>query len=275
MKTAKMIGLTWLLTSMAVGTAGCSDDGDGGGNGTTGGSGGTGATGGSGGTVTGGSGGTVTGGSGGTVTGGTGGTGGDNVGGEAGAAGAGTDCAAATAALITDFASAGQVGTPYTGADTGLTAPTAVTTTGAMVIAVNTGTPTTQYPYAFVGLGFDACVDASAYTGVTFNVSGTLNSECGIQFSTVDKAHNTPADGGTCTDAGGCYASAKVFTLPATATDVTVLFADQTGGGPPSTPVDPAEILAVQWQFNPVGNVPGPAVGCTGTVTIDNVRFTP
>jgi hypothetical protein len=248
---------------VAVGSAGCSSSSNGGTGGTTG-------TGGS--TSTGGS--TGTGGS--TSTGGSTGTGGTSA---TGGAGGGTvACAAPTAALITDFGTATYpVGTPYKGADTGLTAPTVDTSSGALAITLATGAPSTMYPYAYVGLPFNSCVDASTYTGVKFNISGTLNTGCTIQFSVVDKAHSTTTNNGTCTSTStaGCYASAKVFTLPSTATDVTIKFTDQTGGGTGSNttapPVDPANILNVQWQFNvPTGDASG---GCTGNVTIDNVQF--
>ena len=185
----------------------------------------------------------------------------------------GSTCTAATAALITDFGSGtAQVGTPYLGAQAGLTAPTVSTASGALDITLATGAPTMMYPYAYAGLPFNACTSASTYTGVKFKASGTLNTGCTIQFSTVDKAHSTMANNGTCPVADGCYASAKIFTLPATAEDVTVLFADQTGGGvggatPAPPPVTPSEVLNVQWQFNV------PTDGCTGSVKIDDVTF--
>ena len=223
-----------------------------------------------------------------TGTGGTGtGTGGEATGGSSagGAGGGASACAAPTAALITDFSGTGsQVGSPYKGADTGLTAPTVDTSGSSMVITLATGEPTTMYPYAFVGLPFNACVDAHTYTGVKFTASGTLSpAGCTVQFSVVDKEHSTPTNNGTCT-ASNCYASSKIFTLPSTATDVSVAFTDQTGGGadPSAAAVDPTEILNVQWQFNVAhgtkadGGAADAAAtggGCTGTVTIDNVTF--
>lgn len=224
----------------------------------------TGGTGGTTGTHTGGTTGTSTGG---TTTTGTGGTTTTGTGGTTAA------CAAPSAALITDFSGTGaQVSSPYKGADTGLTVPTVDTSGGNLAITIATGVPTTMYPYAYVGLPFNACVDGHTYTGVKFTASGTLNAGCTIQFSVVDKEHNTVANGGTCT-ATSCYASSKIFTLPSTPTDVSVAFTDQTGGGadPTAAAVDPTEILNVQWQFNvPVGDAAG---GCTGNVTIDNVTF--
>ena len=219
--------------------------------------------------------GTGTGGS--TGTGGTGtGTGGTgHTGGSTGTGGTAAACPATPAAAIVDFsadAAAAQVGAPYKGADTGLTAPTVSTTSGALVVTVATGPASTMYPYAYVGLPFNACVDASTYTGVTFTASGTLSAGCSIQFSVVDKEHSTTTNNGTCTETN-CYASSKIFPLPATPTPVTIKFADQTGGGAATTaaPVDPTEILNIQWQLNvPAGADAG---GCTGSFTIDNVAF--
>ena len=155
----------------------------------------------------------------------------------------------------------------YKGAETGLTAPTA-TTDGSLVITFDTGMLAAA-SYAYVGLPFSACFDASEYKGVKFKASGTLNTGCTIQFSTVDKEHNKPDDMGTCT-AAACYASSKIFELASSPTDVTVNFADQTGGGadPSAKVVDPSQITAVQWQLN----VPATG-GCKGMVTIDDVTF--
>jgi len=215
--------------------------------------------------------------SGGTGTGGTGGSAGTT--GSAGTSGGGgtggaAACVPPTAALITDFGttSTSQVGTIYKGADTGLTAPTTDTSSGALVINIDTGVPSTMYPFAYVGLPLNSCTDATSYTGVKFNISGTLNSACTIQFSAVDKEHSTVADNGTCT-ASSCYPSSKIFTLSSTPTDVMVLFTDQTGGGANAgaATLDATELLNVQWQFNvPTADGSG---GCVGMVTIDNVSF--
>ena len=107
---------------------------------------------------------------------------------------------------------------------------------------------------------------------MTFTASGTLSAGCTIQFSVVDKEHSTVANNGTCTEAN-CYASSKIFALPATPSPVTIKFTDQAGGGAAATAaaVDPTEILNVQWQLN-VPAAPD-AGGCTGTFTIDNVAF--
>jgi hypothetical protein len=196
--------------------------------------------------------------------------------------GGGSACTtvAAGAGAISSFMDGGAsvgIGTPYAGAQSGLTSPTFDSSSGALVLTFNTGVPTMQYPYAYVGIPFNACVNASAFTGVKFTASGSLSAGCTIQFSTLDKGHNTVANMGTCS-AASCYPSSKIFTLPATAGDVTVNFLDQTGGGANAGApvVDPTEITGIQWQINPVGPAAADAGGgmsCTGTVTIDNVTF--
>jgi len=196
------------------------------------------------------------------------GSGGDSGSGSGGSTA--TTCTALTDAMITDFSSTGQVGTLYKGAESDLTPPD-VTTDGSLVININTGTSTMMYPYAYVGLPFNGgtCVDVSKFTGVTFKASGTLSDKCTIQFSTTDAEHNKVSDGGTCT-LDSCYPSAYIFTLSSDPTDVTVKFTDQTGGGadPSAAVVDPKQVKGIQWQINP------PAMGmCTGTVTIDDVKF--
>jgi hypothetical protein len=186
--------------------------------------------------------------------------------------GGGSACAAPVGTVITNFESTGTVGTAYFFEDTGLTRLTADTAGGSLVLTVNSGVPTTMYPYLGVGYPFNACVNASAYTGVKFKASGTLTAGCTIQFSVVDKQHSTVVNNGTCTESN-CYASAKVFPLPATPTDVTVLFSEQSGGGAAvgAAPVDPTGLLNIQWQISPAGGA-APAA-CSGTVTIDDVTF--
>jgi hypothetical protein len=262
------------LMSLGIVSIGCASNNDNSGKGGSNGNGGSSSSGGSsakgGSTGSGGSSSTGSGGSSSTGSGGSSST---------GSGGSSAACAVPTAALITDFGTGTYpVGTPYMGADTGLTAPTVSTSSGALVITVATGAPTTMYPYAYVGLPFNGCADASSYTGVKFNISGTLNTGCTIQFSVIDKEHSKVANNGTCTTNGAgtqCYASAKVFTLPSSPTDVTIAFTDQTGGASgddtAAAPVDPRGVLNVQWQLNvPTGDA---SAGCTGTVTIDNITF--
>jgi hypothetical protein len=224
-------------------------------------------------------GGSGTGGKGGATTGTGGHATGGAAGGGAGMTGtdSGTDgpaaCAPVTDTPITDFGpdggttSSAGIGAPYAFAGT-VANPTFSTTTGALVITINAGAPDGGAgTYAGVGLSINRCIDASAFHGVKFNAFGTLSAGCTIQFSLVDELHSTSPPFGM--GAPGSYAGAKVFTLPAAAADVTVLFSE-IGAGSPATPiVDPSKAINVQWQFNV------PATGCTGSVTIDNVAFVP
>jgi hypothetical protein len=230
--------------------------------------------------------GTTTGTGGHTGGGGSTGGGGHGTGGSTGTGGAGVDAGppctvVAAPGSISDFpADAGTaafIGGPYAGAQPGLTSPTFDTTSGALVMTFNTGMASMMYPYAYVGLPFNSCANASAYTGIKFSASGTLSAGCTIQFSTIDKEHIPVAmAGGLCTAATGCYPSALIFALAPTATDVTIKFADQTGGGTDTgnAVVDPTKITGIQWQVNPVNPMAGDAgSSCAGSVTIDNITF--
>lgn len=267
-----LVGLLGLALAAGCSSSGGSTSGSGGsqGNGSGGNSSSGGSTGSGGSSSSGGS--TASGGS--TGSGGTSsGSGGDSGSGSGGSSG--SSCAAVAADLITDFGSGTYpVSMPYAGAASDLTAPTATVADGALTIDLDSGTSAMMYPYAYVGLPFVACQDASAYKGVKFTISGTLSDMCSIQFSTVDKEHNLVKDNGTCdpamTSGMSCYASSKIFALSADPTDVTVNFADQTGGGAAADAavVDPTQILGIQWQLNP------PAMGmCKAMVTIKNVMF--
>jgi hypothetical protein len=230
-------------------------------------------------------------------SGGTGGGGGSTgVGGHGGAGqgGTGQDASAAdsgpplctgiapTNTSISDFTPDGGTsgvssGGVYTYAATDLTAPAVVTSTGSLVATIATGPVTTAgNNYAGFGISFNACTDASTYSGVKFNISGTLSTGCTIQFSATfseDAAPSSTAPVGRDSCTGSCYPPSKIFALPATATDVTVNFADVTGGAPLMV-IDKARLTGIQWQLN-VPATTDAGGGCTGSVTIDNVVFVP
>jgi hypothetical protein len=217
-------------------------------------------------------------------SGGTGGGGGHIVTGSGGSDGGSLSdgsaaCTKITTPLIADFGADGGAGLVTGGAfafqQSPLMPATFDTSTGALKATFNTGAPTGMYPYAGFGLGFPTCSDVTAFTGVKFNISGTLSAGCTIQFSLTDRVHTTLGTGfGTCTVANGCYAGNKGFTLPATPTDMTILFSDITTAGVPATPiVSPDEATGVQWQLNVAGG--DGSGGCVGDVTIDNVTLVP
>ena len=103
---------------------------------------------------------------------------------------------------------------------------------------------------------FNACVNASTYTGVKFNISGTADRRAARSSSrSSTSSHSTVANNGTC-DRRPRIATRRPrsFSLPATATDVTVLFSEQTGGGAAvgAAPVDPTRD-----PQHPVADQPG------------------
>jgi hypothetical protein len=201
---------------------------------------------------------------------GTGGTGG-------GAGGSGGGATITSGALVTDFSgeTAFTTGMPYHGSGAGW-ADSTVTNSGNLHVVLNTGPSTAMYAYAYVGIPLSmGPVDASAVTGVTFTVSGTLTGAgCQIQYSTVDQDHAETVNNGHCATADGCYPSSKVFPLATTPTPVTVLWGDQTGGmgfAAAASTVNAAQILNLQWQVQTSAGAIGDS--CTADVTIDDVKW--
>jgi hypothetical protein len=109
-----------------------------------------------------------------------------------------------------------------------------------------------------LALEFIACLDASAYSGVSFATAGDLGS-CGLRFA----AAFTSADAGTLgipCPIDECHAASSVAVAPGT---TTLTFA---GGGN-------GHVLAgLQWEFTVPDDPPG---GCTADFTIDDIRLVP
>ncbi len=248
-----------------------------------GGTGGTVATGGHGGGGTGGA--VATGGHGGTGTGGTVATGG-----APGTGGTALTClqgasARPASSLITDFSDAtadpahtGEFLFGSTVGDLGGTSRYASGTigtlslsAGALTYATTVEAPTASQMFPFNGfaLYFDgtACIDASAYTGVSFSLSVT--GTCQLVFAFNDSEHLMPGSDalrGACT-AATCFPSQFLVSSSTTG----IAFAGTPdNAGQPTAVVDPKKLTSIQWQFN-LPN--GSSTGCSGTMTLDNVRF--
>jgi len=235
-----------------------------------------------------GNGGTNGSGQGGTVGSGQGGTVGSGQGGTVGTTGAGGSSSAGctpmapSMALITDFSmtspgmSGGAVFT-YKGGGVsggavsyGTGGPMVAMTSGAMTLKMNTAA-TAAAQYVGASLYFDNCVDASAYKGIKFSLGGTLTG-CTMQYSTNDSEHTSSSTDtkGSCV-ATSCYAPQKpIDTIPASPSPMTVLWGDATNAGAPSSPVDPAKLTSIQWQFT----IAAGTGSCSGTITIDDISFT-
>jgi hypothetical protein len=142
---------------------------------------------------------------------------------------------------------------------------------GALSFAATVSAPSAsgpdQFPFNGVVLQIDgaACIDASAYSGVSFTLSGDLGTcNLTLAFPTADDLDSMidPARG-LCS--GSCYPSQ--FTLSSTSTSVSFTATPVVPGMPVSA-VDKAKLLGVQWALVPSGTT-----SCTASFTIDDVKF--
>jgi hypothetical protein len=233
-------------------------------------------------------------GTGGSNTGNTTGTGGTSSSGTGGTGSTATSCVDGetnppSMKLITDFSdavassggnynfgsSAGQLGGTSTFISTGSMA-TLSTGTGGLTFKGTVAAPTTanMYPYSGVTVFINGpgCVNASAYTGVSFTISGSVGT-CNVVFAFGDKEHTTAASDpmrGTCT-ASSCYAGQYSLTVSGTATTVKMPFATApTSMGSPATAVDTMNLTGVQFQL---GQATTATSTCMATLTITNISF--
>jgi hypothetical protein len=225
-----------------------------------------------------------------------GGVGSEGIGGAAGAAGAGgagggagMACTASatmlapTSGLIADFMGAdggleiaGELDT-YPSGSTAV--PTFSTATGVLHLTEN-APATAAAQYLGIAIGFADCIDASAFTGVQFSISGSV-SGCSIWYAAGDVEHQDPAtDDYLATGPAGAYPPQTELTAPqVTAVPQTLVmpFTSSTIFGVPETPIDKTKLVLVLWQFDVPAGTPAPADGgapaCVADITIDNVTF--
>ncbi|MES1184287.1 MAG: hypothetical protein ABUL60_10755 [Myxococcales bacterium] len=233
----------------------------------------------------------------GTGTGGTGtGTAGTGTG-TAGTGGAATGaCAKVTAPLITQFedlmpnpTSAGQfVFTAGVPGGTFAYQPGALTVTD---MSKSLNIKGSIAAYDGFGVYFNACADASAYTGVSFNIKGKPGATGMLNFRVQTDA-NTAVDTvnkkGTCMVPAGttdtyplCHASAVDIPVTEAGGVVEVKFASLTGGVPVET-VTGKDVVGLEWAFTftPAaaggagGGGSGGASGYPVDITVDDIKFT-
>jgi hypothetical protein len=131
------------------------------------------------------------------------------------------------------------------------------------------------------GIYFRYCVDAHEWSGVKFDMSGTvLGCTMSYAFNFSEDAWNASlVDGGSEGDANGACTLGKDACYPPsttiTATNQTVAFSAVSGGAPSHT-VDKGRLTGMTWQFGidarPDG---GPNMACAIDLTIDNIVFVP
>jgi hypothetical protein len=256
MKDLKRRGLQVLvLLSAGAMTVGCSSSNAGGG------------TGGS----------SATGGKGGSGTGGAGGSG--RMCGMPGNPDAGICQVAPCDGVIATFSSA-DAGIPIMG---GLTSwggafnrPTYTVENGTLNI-IESASQSSDYQYVGTTLYFFQCTDASAWSGVEFTISGSVSAACQLVFAANDIPHDdkvTDPAHGQCDAGSNCYAPNTFVPMAVTSTPSVVQIPWITGSSVPNTPLNPAQLVGVQWQFSviptPDGGTPGT---CDAELHIKDVKF--
>lgn len=130
--------------------------------------------------------------------------------------------------------------------------------------------------YVGVTLYFFSCVDASAFSGVEFTVSGSVSDSCQLVFGANDVAHDDHSQDpkGTCDAGSSCYSPNMVVATPITSTATSVKIPWIMGGSVPDVPLDPSKLTGVQWQFtiNPTPDG-GTSADCTAQLQLSDVKF--
>ena len=134
--------------------------------------------------------------------------------------------------------------------------------------------------YVGWGIYFDNCIDATAYSGISFTMTGSFGTcdmlAIGAQFPQDQPVSATGH--GTCTGTA-CYGPGA----PHTVTSTSVTFAAMVGGSPVATvtPEAKSRVTGVNFGFHSptaaAGDASGDASagGCTVDFTVDNIAFLP
>jgi hypothetical protein len=157
--------------------------------------------------------------------------------------------------------------------------PSASTDGGALHITEN-GLATSAAQYVGVALSFPDCIDATAFTGIQFSISGSF-SGCTMQYATGDSEHQDPATGAPfSTGPSGGYPPQWTLTADqVTSAPQTLMmpFAGTPLAGNPQTPLDNAKLIYTFWQFTipaaASATTDGGPPACIADITIDNVAF--
>ncbi len=122
---------------------------------------------------------------------------------------------------------------------------------------------------AFTGFEFPACVDASAYTGIQFTITGDLGT-CLVEASVVPSEDNATGNGSV----GTCVASSCMSPVspPVSAGTTTVPFTSMSGGTPRAT-VDAHALNDVQWVVVAPTDASGNAQSCGANFIVSNISF--
>jgi hypothetical protein len=156
-------------------------------------------------------------------------------------------------------------------------APT-FTTNGELHITVNAPVISTRQ-VLLVDLPFRECVDATAFAGLQFSISGSL-SGCTFGQATQDSAHlaydgSSAGPGALGTGAPGAIPNSTVLTsgqITPEPQTMTLPFAAQSDGVP-ATPTDKSKLTWLDWVFVVNPYIGGGPTACKGDLTIKDVKF--
>jgi hypothetical protein len=180
-----------------------------------------------------------------------------------------TDAVGATGGNYTFGATAGDTGGTSLFASSGTKGTLSLVTGGGITFTASVPAMSTADMYPDNGfvvyINGPGCVNASAYTGVSFTM--TTTGTCNVIFSFGDSEHikaSDDPDRGSCAVAN-CYPSQYSVT---SATTMVSFSQTATTLGLPATMVDPAKFTGVQWQM---AGAAGAA--CSGSITVKNISF--
>jgi len=170
----------------------------------------------------------------------------------------------------------GLDGTVFSYAGTSSTSAAVVDTT-AQNLKLNFTVAAGQY--AGGGLIFESCVDASAFTSVSFSAAVSAGSLTGctwqVQLQTQDQRPSTDTNptGGTCNPDGGasCYRFPTVASLTAPTATASAYTEAFTAFNNPSSSTIAADkqVVGIQWQANSSSGTGT----CTVELRLDNIKF--
>jgi hypothetical protein len=127
--------------------------------------------------------------------------------------------------------------------------------------------------YEGVTMLFLNCIDATAFSGVAFAITGSV-SGCTMQYATDFSEDDSSPQLGMCTGPS-CYSPQSSVFPTSTATKLEFPWASSSyaTGNPIPSPQDAAKIVGIQWQFTipPVSD--GGSDVCVADVTITDLRF--
>jgi hypothetical protein len=136
-------------------------------------------------------------------------------------------------------------------------------------------TPSGTMAY-WVVVYFDSCIDASAFSGVQFSISGS-SSGCTVEYKTEDSVQlqgDLPFGGrhgicsqtvtpGACGGQAAAITTAQITTFPQT---LKMPFVDGPFAGSPRMPVDRTKLTQLVWQFTA-------SPSCVTDITVDDIKF--